>query len=59
MLRTTDIALLLASLVAGVGCCVGSVPRVNTRGGGSNPPDEPNSLRMRDRSSGSFFSHQG
>jgi hypothetical protein len=27
MLRTTDIALLLASLVAGVGCGGGSVPR--------------------------------
>ena len=43
MLRTTGIALLLASFVAGVGCGGGSVPRVNTRGGGSHPPDEPNS----------------
>jgi len=58
MLRTECMALLFASFIIGAGC-VGSVPRVNTRGGGSNPPDEPNSLRMRDRSSGSFFSHQG
>jgi len=43
MLRITAIALLLASLVAGVGCSGGSAPTVNTRAGGSTPPTDPSS----------------
>jgi len=43
MLRITAIALLLASLVAGVGCSGGSAPTVNTRASGSTPPTDPSS----------------
>src|SRR5246127_5008296 len=43
MLRTTSIAVLLALLVATVGCSGDPVSRKNTPGGGSNPPGDPSS----------------